>query len=76
MRSGLVVCGMYEILPLICCFKSDPQVIHLKQSRATDTRSVSQAQVGHVPFTISVFKLMFPNISYNYPCLSQWVLLL
>ena len=63
--SGLFMCGIYEILPLTCCFKSEPQVIHLKWSRVIDTSIVLQVQVGHVPLTTSVLMLIFPNISYN-----------
>ena len=63
--SGLFMCGIYEILPLTCCFKSEPQVIHLKWSRVIDTSIVLQVQVGHVPLTTSVLKWIFPNISYS-----------
>jgi len=56
------MCGMYEILPFMCCLKSAPQVIHLKISDVRDTRRVSWLQVGHFPFTISAFRLIFPNI--------------
>ena len=73
--SGLFTCGIYEIFPLTSCFKSVPQVIHLKLSRVIDTNSVGQLQVGQTPLTISAFRLTSSNISYSFLCSSLPVLL-
>ena len=62
--------GIYWITPLTFCSRSAPQLVQRKNSADRDIKTVVEVHVGHVPFTISVLKIIpppnlpFPNIFF------------
>ena len=68
--------GRYLILPLMCCLKSDPQLIQRKIAGFKDTNIVSSLQVGQIPpvtcvvSSIDFLKGSFLNMFFFSPVFS------